>query len=131
MASAGFQTGSHFSSQGWPRLVGGGLGELGHCGAAHEVDAHPFDSATALSHANRFAVEKSVELGDGVVEWRKKVMRHLQIRGKQLRPLSDALLTSADDDAKHPFAQCHRGFVLYLCVLLAHPDVMFPSCCAL
>ena len=66
VASAGEQAGWHLSSNGWPRLVPEGLGELGHYHTAYSVQAHPFSSAAALSHSTLFAIDKIGELQEEI-----------------------------------------------------------------
>ena len=131
VASAGEQAGWHNCANGWPRLVPEGLGEVGHFQEAHEVSSHPFSSAAALSHSSIFAVQHVCRLQEGIRDWRKKQIRHFKYKSKKLRPLTEQLLTLADEEAKHLYAQCHVGFVLYLCILLAHSDVTYATRCIL
>ena len=129
VASAGEQAGWHACAQGWPRLVSEGLGEVGHFEAAHELSSHPFSSAAALSHFTVFAINKVAEQGKRISEWWRKQKRHLRYRSRQLKPLTEKLMALADEEARHLFAQSHVAFVLYLCILMAHADVTYPSRC--
>ena len=109
VASAGEQAGWHNCASGWPCLVPEGLGEVGHFEEAHEVSSHPFSSAAALSHSSIFAVQHIAHLQEEVRTWRKRQVKHFKFRSQQLRPLSERLLSLADEEARHLYAQCHVG----------------------
>ena len=108
-----------------------GLGELGHYQTAHGVQAHPFSSAAALSHSTLFAIEKIGLFQEDFMDWRKKRKRFLKSSSKELKEVSKLLLDLANSEARHPYEQCHITFVLYLCILMAHPDVTYPMGCIL
>ena len=85
-ASVDSQTGFHLARDAIPRIVPHGLTPLQHVGCAQSIEDLPFDSPAPLSWATRYAIDTSVRLGPEVRDLRKREIRRLRRKAKQLRP---------------------------------------------
>ena len=130
-ASSGFsalaacQRGSHFSREGWPRIVPEGLGVQGHLEAALAIDNHPFHTEVDLPLDLDFAVHCATS--EIQIQHRRSQIRRWRAKAKQLSDLSHACLLAMSPRVRAVAARTNIAMWLYLCIATAWADVTLPG----
>ncbi len=127
VAAAGIQSGSDLHRSGWPRLVPPGLGDRGHLQRALQIHRHPFDTDSGLNDDLITAVDMSAQSGPSMVKWRNRRMRYLAKKAAELEPLDEALKNIMSPRIRMISEGARPAFVLYLSILLGHPDVLYTT----
>ena len=94
-------------------------------GRAQSIESLPSDSPAPLSWATRYAIDAAVRLGPEVQDVRKRGIRRLRRKAKQLRPLNELLLGIMPENVRRISKDTHPAFVLYCIILLGWPDLEY------